>query len=195
MKKLCWIFLTVFAFTGLSAQTSGDKELDARVAKYMQLTLDVNYKDLVEYVHPSLFKIVPKADFIEVFQKAFESEEMSIGFDSMAVISYSPSFLNNGSDYKEIKYRMRMYMIFKDSSVERDSDFHDLFILSLKGGFDDADISYNEKRKSYMVLTQGVMIAIKDKDAPWMFLGIEKSNPVLMNALFPEAVIKHFKLL
>ena len=90
---------------------------------------------------------------------------------------------------------MSLQLRYNDTVALADTVFKNNLRNGLEVGFPGKKISYNENNYSYTIAGNEVMFAIKENaTAAWMFVGYNK-NPVLIKALFPEAVIQHFKLL
>lgn len=196
MKKLVLLALyTLSFFVGFSQVKDADPQLNKRLNEYMLLNEQLNFTELLTYVHPNLFKLSSREEILKSFEEAFNNEYITITIDSSAVFAIGKSFLHKGGTYKKVDYFMKMQLAFKDTSVYNSADFIKQMQSNLQQGFPGKSVSYNEKNKIFVVAGNDVMIAIKDAPtSEWMFLGVN-NNEALVKALFDPEVIEHFKLL
>jgi hypothetical protein len=191
-----FFLVALLAINVLNAQSSPDDQLDKRLAVYMRLNKELKFEELMNYVHPSLFKIASKEQLIEVFQKTFDNDLIKMSIDSTAIVSLSAPFQQGNATYKKITYFMTISVVFKDSLVLKQDGLVTNFIEGLKKGFPGGQVAFHADRKVFTIQATKDMLALRDSStAPWTFLGIENNNPQLVQMLFPEAVITHFNLL
>ncbi len=191
-KRLFFLLLLTVAF-GATAQTT-DARLNQRLNDYIQLNKDLNFDKIMDYMHPNLFKIAPREALIESFEEAFNSEDVSMRIDTIRILTASPDFTDGEARYKKLDYYMSMSMYFEGDMLEY-PDFRASMEEGMKSTFEKKKVSYDEKKKALVIAGNEVMFAIKDNaNAEWLFLGYEK-NPQLIKAVFPKAVIAHYKLL
>jgi len=172
-----------------------DRDLQKRLDEYMMFNKQLNFQKLMEYIHPVLFKIVPRDKFVEVFDQSFNNDKMNITIDSMIISGIGPSFKHGETLYKKIDYYMSLDLKFKDTTLKEDEGYVTTMISSIQNGFPSHSVSYDKDTDKFTIKGSDIMFAIKDKpQAKWMFLGYQK-NPEMINALYPKDVIAHFKLL
>ncbi len=193
MKKLLLFLLLITVAFDAGAQTT-DARLNQRLNEYIQLNKDLSFEKIMDYMHPNLFKIAPREALIQSFEQAFNSEELSMRIDTIRILTASADFTDSEARYKKLDYYMSMSMHFKDDLLE-DPEFRASMEEGLKATYTKKKISYDEKKKAMVITGDEVMFAIKDNAAAeWLFLGYE-NNPQLIKAVFPKAVIAHYKLL
>lgn len=192
---LVWIS-TCFIIVSASSQVPvSDRDLQKRLDEYMMFNKQLNFQKLMDYIHPVLFKVVPRDKFVEIFDQSFNNDKMKIVIDSMIISAIGPSFKHGESLYKKIDYYMSMDLILKDTTSKNEEDFVPTMINAIQNGFPDHSVSYDKDSDKFTIKGSDIMFAIKDKpQAKWMFLGYQK-NPEMINALYPKDVIVHFKLL
>jgi hypothetical protein len=196
MRKLVIGFLIAFSSVASIAQDNSDPELSKRLDKYMNLTRELKFEEIMEYTHPKIFAIASKEQLAEVFKQAFDNEEMSIGIDSTAIVGISDAFKLKDATYKKIVYSMNMVVRFKDTISLKEESFIGTMKMAFTNAFPGATVEFNKAKKTFQIKALNIMIAIKDNNAtPWMFLGYEKKNGELLKVLYPKEVIEHFKLL
>ena len=191
MHKLFFLFLFSLLFSFAKAQ-SDDKALNTRLNEYMAWSSQLNFEKIMDYIHPSLFRIIPKQTMLEALKAPFESNEVKVTLDSLAVLEVSPVFTHNSSDYRKVKYRVVMDMYFTDKEAVENNSFIDLVLSGLQGEFPDSKVSFDKSRKSFHISGTDILIAIKDKNTQWMFVGTEKDNE-LMDKLFAKEVREKFQ--
>jgi hypothetical protein len=196
MRAFLVIVTTCFFVTLTSAQESvNDQELQKRLDEYMMFNKQLNFQKLMDYIHPGLFKVVPKDKFVELFEESFDNDKMKITIDSMKISEIGPAFKHGEALYKKIDYYVSMDLKLKDTTSKDDEDLIANMITALQEGFPDHSVIYDKDRDKFIIKGSDIMFAIKDRpQAKWMFLGYQK-NPEMINALYPKDVIAHFKLL
>ena len=194
MKKKILI-LVLLCQSLFSLAQSGDAELDKRLNEYLQINKDLRFEAIMDYIHPVLFTIVPKANILEVFKKTFDNEEMSIRIDSILPSAISSVFQVKEAVYRKVDYRMRLSIRMKDSSSLREPEFIKIMTGALEAGFPGSTVKFHQAEGLFDINTPTMMFAIRDKPGTlWMFLGFQK-NEALLKAIYPAEVIRHFKLL
>lgn len=187
---LACLFLSVV----LQAQSAADSlTLVNRLKVYMKHSKNLDFEKVMSFIHPSLFKLATKDQLINVMKSAYDSEEMSIKFDSMAVTAISHSLLFSDSYYRRVDYYAEMTMQFLKEDEDMDSAFISFMVSTLQTQFSDQKVLYNKDKKEYVIKGLDQLLAIKDPQKEWMFLGVEKDSPY-MKKLIPENVASHFKL-
>lgn len=195
MKKLT-LLLLLFVFVSARSQTSNDAQLNTRLKEYLASSKDLDFNKAMDYMHPKLFTVAPKAQLIEIMDKAFNNPQMKFRFDSMAVVAMSPAYKFETSVYRKIDYHIVMTITLADSINLDDKVMAAAMMQSFQSGFPNKKITLDTAANSIRVAGREVMFAIKDNGSPvWMFLGYERSNPQLLQILYPRQVRQHFKLL
>jgi hypothetical protein len=192
------VFLSLaLIIAGLVSNAQADTalaSLEKRLSEYTIINQRLDFEKLFDYIHPSIYKIAPREQMIELFQKAYNSDEMTIGIDTIRNNRIGENFQFNGSSYRRVDYYMVMSLKFKDESRTRDSSFVETMVSNLREGFLGKSVSFDKAKKVFFIKGDGNLIAIKDSARSlWMFLSYEKGNPYA-SKLFPKEVVAHFKL-
>jgi hypothetical protein len=194
MKRLSFLFLAFAFFISAIGQQKTDKELEARLKDYIAQTRNMNFDKLMDFVHPNLFKIIPKDQLKEIMRSGFENEALKIAIDSFSVLQMSPGYTHENSIYRRIDYFISLNLKLTDTSILKDSSQRNGLIEQMKGGFPGADISYVEHGNYLNIDTRKIMFGIKDPNAKWMFLGYEDKQREMLEKLIPKPVLTYFKL-
>lgn len=194
MRKFTLALTVVFTSFFASGQSS-DPDLNKRLDEYMRLTRELKFEEVMNYMHPKIFDLATKEQLIEVFKQTFESEEISMSFDSTSITGVSDDFVHEKVIYKKIDYLVDMAVLFKDTASLRDENFIAIMKNAFLAAFPGGTVVYNPVRKSFEIKAPNIMFALKDNAlAPWLFLGYEKKNEALGQLLYPKEVLGHFKL-
>jgi hypothetical protein len=195
MKKIPALLLIVLSFSFSQAQKPVDKLFEQRLETYLQLNRELKFEALMEYVHPSLFKLADKKQLVQVFKNTYDNGQIRILIDSTLITAISADFKNDSALYRKIDYRMSLRLFIKDTAALSDQGYVTRLGESLKLGFPNGDIRFNKSERIFEIAAPSIMFAIRDNPAsPWMFLGFQK-NEAFIKALYPPAVIEHFHLL
>lgn len=192
------IFIPVFCLcisSVVQAQPDADSTvLVNRLHTYMQYSKNMEFEKLMDFLHPSIFTLATRKELLKAMKDMYDTEELSIAFDSMAISAISAVFLHANTEYRRVDYYSVLTMQFLGEEKEdTDSVFVDFMILALKKEFPAQEVLYRAKDNKFVVKGNDRLVAIKDPGTEWMFLGVEKENPLLMK-LFPAKVISHFRL-
>lgn len=191
-ETLTLAFAFLFSILSFAQVKSGDADLDRRLAEYLQANEQKDFETVMDYMHPNLFKIVPKQQMIDLFKQTFSSPEMAMEMSDLGINSVSKPFIHAGSAYRKALYRMTIRIRFADSSVT-EGDGPQTIVENFKAGFPGKSVTYDADTKSFVVKGEEIMFAIRNPGKPWLFLGY-KDEPALLRKLFPAAVITHFKM-
>jgi len=187
---ICFLFGVLF-----SGAQSNDPALNKRLSEYISANEDLNLEKIMDFIHPKLFEIAPRELMIKALKEVFESDEFKASMDSLEIISVDDEFKYEGISYRKVQYSMVMDFRFVDAEKTSDSVFVNLLKTSFSNAFNDAIVSFDKEKNSFHIKGYEFLIAIKDKEnALWMFIGHEK-NKMLMEYIFPKAVIEKFNLL
>lgn len=195
MKKIFLFFLACTLVAGIDAQSTKDSSLNNRLNTYMMLNREARFDELMDFVHPSLYKLAPREQMLQLFRNTYDNEFMKLSIDTTAITNISEVFKSGDTAYRKINYWMGFTVAFKDSETVNAPDFVSKTTDLLKVGFPNSQIKYNPVTKSFQLGSSNILIAIRDNDkTPWMFLGHSK-NEAFLKRLFPASVLEHFKLL
>src|SRR5687768_8525244 len=106
MRFFLTLLITI-AVLSADAQSS-DPSLKERLNRYASLNRELNFRELMEYIHPSLFKIRSKEDMIQVMESGFNNEHIEMKFDSISMQTIGPVFNYEGSQYHKVDYYMAL---------------------------------------------------------------------------------------
>jgi hypothetical protein len=193
MKRVTVFLFSSIIFLTAIAQTK-DPALDKRLKEYMALSKKLDFEKLMDYMHPKIFKVVPKEQLVELFRSSFENGMMTIEMDSLSVLKASSPYTYQGSVYRRIDYFLSMNLKLNDSSFLKTDSTREAFIDQMKAGFPGAAVSYVNKENYLNIDTKKIMFAIKDPNLKWMFIGYENNQGQMMEMLIPKQVLTYFKL-
>ena len=175
MRIVLVLISICFITMSASAQASvTDRDLQKRLDEYMLFNKQLNFEKLMDYIHPVLFKIVPRDKFVEVFDQSFNNDKMKIVIDSMIISTIGPTYKHGEIQYKKIDYYMSLDLVLKDTTSKEDANFVPTMINAIQTGFPDHSVSYDKDTDKFTIKGSDIMFAIKDKpQGKWMFLGYQ----------------------
>lgn len=194
MKRL--ILFTVsflLCIVTFSQVASGDAQLDKRLNDYMQLNREMNFNKMMDYMHPKLFTLAPRAALVKAMKDAFSSPEMSISISDLSISNVSNTFTLKGTEFRKVGYYMKLSIRFTDTAAFNDPEFLELMQLSYEAGFPGKTIVLDRTTHTFHVSGEDILIAIREPGKPWLFLG-HKNDPALVRKMFAKEVITHFDL-
>lgn len=194
MKKLFILSAFILIWAGINGQGSDSIALRKRLDNYISITKTLDFNKLMDYVHPSIFKLVPKEALVEAMEGAFNTPYFNIKFDSMTILNISRDFLLNDTRYSKVDYFASMNLVITDPEVKNDTTSMKGLTEAFGEAFQGQVVTFDKEKFLFHIRGNDVLLAIKDSGKEWLFLGVEKENPMLME-LIPETVVKHFNLL
>lgn len=195
MKKILCTLLLFALFSAVRAQGGADTALQNRLERYLRLNREQKFDSLMAYVHPALFRQIPRESLLQFFKKTFDNDDMRVIVDSAVVSSVSAPFTFREAQFRKVDYRMVLTLKLKDSSITALPENIGRVTGTLQTAFPGSQVSYLPFSHDFQVKAPNFLFAIKDRpSAPWMFLGYQK-NEEFVKKLFPQEVIDHFHLL
>ncbi len=191
------IIITLVMLSGFFISKAQDEPIDLkeRIDQYFIHNKNKDFDSIMEYIHPSMFRLVTKEQLIEAFRQSFSSETMDIGFDSLAIKDIGRDIVFEKAEYRKVNYLSRMYIILKNMEDLEEESVIELLVDNLKSAFPGAEVKFNRERKSFDVNTIQLLLAIKEPESPWNFIGIDKSKPEFIKMLLPGELIKMLELI
>lgn len=195
MKKILVFFLLLFLSYFSFAQTDTSLvSLKERLDRYNAFNKSLNFRELMDYIHPSIYKLAPKEELIQAFTQAFNNDQIAITIDSIAIVSIGSDFFLHTVQYKKVDYFMSMKLMFKDDESNNDAAFIKKMSDAFKAAFATKTVNFSKETKAFEIKGNDVLVAIKDTPkSNWMFLGYDPSNEAT-RSLFPKELVEHFGL-
>lgn len=195
MKRTGLLLLCSIMIISARAQPkTGDTALDRRLQEYISISRALQFEPLMAYIHPALFRIVPKESVIEAYHATFDQQEFKLAFRDIIVRSASPSFQYQRSQYRKVVYYTVMSITLRDTALCNNQEYVTYMLDMLRKGFPDKEIAFNQQEKNFSLAGDEILYAILDPGEQWMFVGYKK-QPQLLKLLYPQAVINHFKMI
>jgi hypothetical protein len=190
MKLIATIILSI-VLTGTLAQTS-DAKLNSRMAAFMQLSKKLDLDKLMDYMYPRIYELAPKAAIVKEMKKAFNSADMQITPDSLAILSADNITTAGTTSFTRFKYfsSFNLHIAKKDSA----EDMADAYLMAYRAQFGKDNVDYDGQTNTFHIKAVKYVIAIKDRYSKneWVFVSQEQN--ALLRKLLPAAVVKKYKL-
>jgi len=110
MKKLLLLSLSVLFIVSVNAQTKDAKAIESALSKYVKLTENQQFEELMEYVHPTVFDFVSKEVMVTAFESMFEDPTLEFKFDGFEITKIHPTVKDGKEKYALIDYMSGMNM-------------------------------------------------------------------------------------
>jgi hypothetical protein len=188
-----FVCLLLFCITGLTAtaQTS-DPKLNSRMAAFMQLSKKLDLDKLMDFMYPRIYELAPKATIVKEMKKAFNSADMQITSDSLAILSADNITTAGTTSFTRFKYfsSFNLHIAQKDSA----EDMADAYLMAYRAQFGKDNVDYDGQTNTFHIKAVKYVIAIKDRYSKneWVFVSQEQN--ALLRKLLPTAVVKKYKL-
>ena len=216
MKKLIYLLLFFLAlnFTGCIKSKDAKKEDSNRSISYAylgELTPEQNeVKDaLIEYLdalkrfdsdsivaqtYPKLFNVIDETHFKEYITIMSNSKDIFIKNYETNITEIGPVItFNNGTQFSQIEYTSNTEIILINPNLyNTDTSINFLYdVLIHKYGKENIDIDVKER--SLKIKKEQKLIAIKDEQNDWKFIGDNQEYRQLYPSILPSEVLSHLK--
>ncbi|MEQ9265649.1 MAG: hypothetical protein RLN81_10540 [Balneolaceae bacterium] len=187
-RKLLFLFLFVFITTKVSAQQSDKDILNTKLSQYFDLLSNENYVEMMDYVYPKVFTIVPKEEMIKAFEEVLDG--MKFAFSDMEIQWIEPVF---SEDFQLVKYLSRIEIVLISEDVKSS-----IVLNSMAAYFENEDGFSNLEVDTDNFKISGNMgkyiLAISEDEYPgWYFMEFDQDNPQLLNLLLSSDLIESVK--
>lgn len=175
---------------GRPVQAQQDTSLHARLERFLALTADMNIEKTLDFTYPPVFSLVSRSDMAEIMKKNMEDESMRVRMDSVILDSVFPRFTFDKGEYAKIRYRMNVYMMFKDSVDEAGEPINLTDLQKIyEQAFGTSNILVNLQQRMIRIKLTEEMLAIKDPSSPeWTFINLDDSNPLATMVLGEDLI-------
>jgi hypothetical protein len=182
MKKLTIVFLFVSALAA-SAQESIKTDFQT----YTDLLIKKDFDKALGYMNDGLFKIVPKAQLVEIMEQTFNSQEIEIDMRAIPVLSdFSEAKSIEGLYYVKFKTKSVMKMKFNSLYDSLKSDDEKKTMLesvkqALNTQFGPENVSYDAATRFFTLNSTKPVIASSADKKKWKFVTVdsEAQKPML----------------
>ena len=121
MKKFLLLAL-IGMFFSTASFAQDDQGIQDDLNEYIQLTKDMKFDALMEYINPELFEFVPRDLLVQTFEEIFNTPGMDFSFGDFTVEKVHPSISADGKTYALVDYAMDMTMKFTGEDAEEMDD-------------------------------------------------------------------------
>ena len=182
MKKLIVVFLFVCALN-----TSAQESLKTDFQTYTDLLVKKDFDKALDYMNDGLFKIVPKAQLVEIMEQTFNNQEIEIDMRATPVLSdFSEPKSIEGLYYVKFKTKSVMKMKFNSLYDSLKSDDERKTMLesvsqALNTQFGSENVSYDAKTRFFTLNSIKPVIASSADKKKWKFVTVdsEAQKPML----------------
>lgn len=182
MKKLTIVLLFISALAA-SAQESIETDFQA----YTDLLIKKDFDKALDYMNDGLFKIVPKAQLVEIMEQTFNNQEIEIDMRAIPVLSdFSEAKSIEGLYYVKFKTKSVMKMKFNalyDSLKSEDEKKTMLESVkqALNTQFGSENVSYDVATRFFTLNSIKPVIASSSDKKKWKFVTVdsEAQKPML----------------
>jgi hypothetical protein len=177
MFRLVLAFI-LFALPGSVFAQSYKDSIRAQFLRYADLLVRKDFVKSVDYINRGLFKIVPKAQFIDIMEKTYNNPAFGFDIEEIDIISMSDSKTIDGQSYVKLKYSNYLIMQFR-SDGERVPDTA-ATKEALQAEFGQGNVTYNASTDTYRIFVIENMVANSVNKRKWTFVVMqEKLKPIL----------------
>ncbi|GAL65205.1 hypothetical protein [Jejuia pallidilutea] len=190
--KFFTTLVLAFLITCSSFSQSQTEAIEKEAQTYYDYMTNMNLDGVLDYMHPKMFDMAPKAQMKAAMEQMFNSPQMKIEFISNTVNSISDTKEIDSVTYAVVYYNSKMRMIFlteKDKPKEAQNDYLELMKSTMAAQFGSENVTIDADTTSLVINNNASMFAINDPQYNgWKFLSNEKNMAAFVNSIVPEAV-------
>lgn len=180
------LILLLLPLFSLPARAQEDPELTTRFEKLMKATRQLEIPTILDYTYPKLFTLVPRETMVTIMEQSFDSEELGVTLDSLAVHKVFPIFSLGEGKYAKLLHTMVMRMKMKQEKTDEELA---QVLEGLQEKFGKENVRYEKKENTIVVFKLAVVVAIKDSySREWTFINYIEDEP-LADMLFSKELI------
>jgi hypothetical protein len=192
MKTIVIFILSSLTGTALSAQN--DPRLRERADSILMFTKQINIEKILDFTYPKLFSIVPRDQMVEALKNTFETDELSIGLDSVRLDSIYPVFTIGEARYTKVQNSQVTLMRLKKNIDTADKESVPFFLGLMEDQFGKENVRFDAPTTTLHIRMKSEMIAVKDSHSPeWSFINYKEDDETLLPSLFSKEVLEKFK--
>jgi hypothetical protein len=166
--------------------------IEQRLTAYMKLNDEMKLEELMDYIYPKLFSIVPKEQLIKAMKDGFDNEELTVELDSLKIEKIYPVFEMGKGSFAKVDYSMVIVMKYKTEAGSTDKASHlkqmARIAESMEGQYGSGNVKVDENGV-IRIWEKNKLVAVKDEYAKdWSFVSLKDEDP-MMNKLFSKEVL------
>ncbi|MDG4945658.1 hypothetical protein NMK71_04460 [Weeksellaceae bacterium KMM 9713] len=191
MKKSLLIISMIFLSLNLHAQDKS--EILPMIEKIIEYSVNKDFAVVLDYTYPKVFEFASKEQMIELMTSMLDNEDFSIAFlPTNYDIQVSDVKNIDGGKYAMVEYNTLGRLKFKDEESLNTEESLNV----LKVAFSNANVSYNEKTKTFDIMSRTQDLAISDESTAgtWRFLNANKEDGQMLRLLLNEQILNAFNL-
>ncbi len=186
MFRLILLSLLFTLPTGLFAQSYKDS-IKVQFLRYADLLVKKDFVKSAEYINPGLFKILPKAQLMDVLEKTYNNPAFDYNIEEPAIISMGDNKIINGQNYVKLQYSNYLSLHFKGDG-EKIPDTT-LTKEALQAKFGKANVTYNSSTDTYRIFVVENVVANSVNKRKWTFVVIQESLKSLLKRFIPNELL------
>ncbi|KOF03797.1 hypothetical protein OB69_04355 [Roseivirga seohaensis subsp. aquiponti] len=196
MIRILLAVLITFSCLSLSAQELSKKEtktINKRLDSYVKLIKKEDYNALMNLIYPKIFEVATKEQMIEVFN-SLEAQGFDMIFEEMKITSLKPVSISTSASYVLCPYDMKMKVALVNKEMQN-PEVANSMLEAFKMVYSTGTVSLDKENYTFQIAGKKHLMAIQNSDygKDWYFAEFDQSNPMLLNMMFPEEVIKKTK--
>ncbi len=192
--------LALFFSSGILFAQGEKAALEKHLQDYIQLTTAKNHAAVIEYIHPAIFELAPKAMIVAAMDQIYNDPKMEITLDHFEVSGISDPLRHKKIQYALVQYVFDMHMFLTPLFFE-DNDLSDepvegtgmgtaeFIHLSLSSRFGKENVQWNADAKTFHIRVDSEMFAILDPDiGDWKFIENRQQYADILKKIVPVKI-------
>ncbi|HYC29583.1 MAG TPA: hypothetical protein VEB42_12210 [Chitinophagaceae bacterium] len=186
MRKSILAPIAIVICLSLKAQ---DYKTDVKTQfmQYMNLIMQKKFDKAMDYINPALFKIIPKEQFEQAMEAAFNNPSMEVSVEKAEIASTSDKQVISGVSYVKIKYvsyaRLRMIL---EKGQHLDTA---VLIQALEKSFGKGNVTYDKATNYFKMKKTENAVANSTDNKKWTFLVLAEGQKSMLEKILPKELL------
>ena len=162
-------------------------DVKSQFMQYMNFVMEKKFDKSMDYINPALFKIIPRDQFTQAMEAAFNNPAMEISIEKTDIVSIADKQVISGVSYVKIQYvssaKLRMVME-KDQQLDTT-----VLIQALEQSFGKGNVTYDTKTNFFKMKKTETAVANSSDNKKWTFLVLAENQKPMLQKILPKELL------
>lgn len=186
MFRLILVFLLFTLPSSLFAQSYKDS-IEAQFVRYTDFLVRKEFAKSADYINPSVFKFVPKAQLVAAMEEVFNNPAADLIIEEPAIVSIGDIKVINGNNFVKLQYSFYLSMRLTMEGEEKQDTA--LTKKALKAKYGQNNVTYNASTGTYRIFAVENVIANSVDKRKWTFITVKEEQKSNLAKFIPKELL------
>ncbi len=188
ITKLLFAVGALIASLSLTAQVTGNPEIQKKLDTYIELTNQKNWNEAFDLLYPKMFTTVGKQELVDLM-KTEDENGLSLKLENRRITAFSAPFEENNETFVRISYTIDMTVEIARGSIYDYTKPIQGMQQQFASTYGEKAVKWDADAKQFKITADKSMMAIQPAGKDWYLVEINMDQKELMKSLFSEAVM------